>query len=517
MSGEPAGLVTPLDTFLAEQACLTAVERFSALHDSGVADHGGLDRGSRYYKDLIPLEKPRPGEQYGFEVDLDACTGCKACVTACHNLNGLDEGESWRAVGLLHGGTPVEPLQQSVTTACHHCVDPACLNGCPTRAFDKDPVTGIVSHREERCLGCGYCTWTCPYEVPRLNEARGVIRKCDMCQDRLAVGEAPGCVQACPNGAIRITTVDVAVLVAAAPGEALLPTAPPSSMTVPTTSYHSHWGMPGELLAADHLSVAPAEAHSPLAAMLVLTEVGIGSFVAGALFPGTVADWLRGGGLALAAAGAAVSLGHLGHPGRAWRALAGLRRSWLSREVAALGAFVALGALALALGGGTLTAAASVVGIITLVSSAMLYVVTGRPCWGARHTFARFGTTALVGALASALAAGAAPWTGWLLALAMVPNLGSEAAVFRHLGSPALTDLRRSAMILVGPLRSRTVWRLTLGLAGGVLLPVAVALGAGPTRLLALAAWALVVAGEVVERSQFFRAAAWTAMPGVLD
>ncbi|MCG3452784.1 4Fe-4S binding protein, partial [Escherichia coli] len=82
---------TPLDRWLAEQRSLTAVERFSQRHDEST---GALH--ATVWKDLVPLSAPRPGEQYRFEVDLDACTGCKACVSACHSLNGLDEGESFR-------------------------------------------------------------------------------------------------------------------------------------------------------------------------------------------------------------------------------------------------------------------------------------------------------------------------------------------------------------------------------------------------------------------------------------
>ena len=139
---------------------------------------------------------------------LDACTGCKACVTACHNLNGLDDDETWRDVGVLFGGTVLEPVQQTITTACHHCVDPACMNGCPVNAYDKNPVTGIVRHLDDQCIGCQYCTWKCPYDVPKYSKKRGIVRKCDMCSSRLAVGEAPACVQACPNEAISITLVN---------------------------------------------------------------------------------------------------------------------------------------------------------------------------------------------------------------------------------------------------------------------------------------------------------------------
>ena len=93
-------------------------------------------------------------------------------------------------------------MQQTVTTACHHCLDPACANGCPTLAYEKDQSTGIVHHLDDQCMGCRYCEMKCPYEAPKYNDNLGIIRKCDMCQSRLEINEAPACVQACPNEAI---------------------------------------------------------------------------------------------------------------------------------------------------------------------------------------------------------------------------------------------------------------------------------------------------------------------------
>ena len=95
---------TLIDDLLDEQRRLTAVERFAWKHDEG-----SLPSQEKYYRDLIPLNSPQPDEQYAFAVNLDTCTGCKACVSACHSLNGLDDGELWRSVGLLHGGTRREP------------------------------------------------------------------------------------------------------------------------------------------------------------------------------------------------------------------------------------------------------------------------------------------------------------------------------------------------------------------------------------------------------------------------
>ncbi len=180
-----------VEELLADQQNLTAVERFSRAHDEQ-----GFAPNARSYRDLIPLEAPRPGEQYAFEVELDKCSGCKACVTACHSLNGLDENETWRDVGLLVSAPskpwkPVPAIQQTVTTACHHCVDPACLNGCPVLAYEKDPVTGIVRHLDDQCIGCQYCVLKCPYDVPKYNARLGIVRKCDMCSSRLAAVKRP--------------------------------------------------------------------------------------------------------------------------------------------------------------------------------------------------------------------------------------------------------------------------------------------------------------------------------------
>src|SRR5688572_24234872 len=204
---------TLIDDLLAEQQELTAVEKFSRARDQH-AVRGEL------YRDLLPAAPPAPGQQYAFEVDLDKCTGCKACVSACHSLNGLDENETWRSVGLLVGDPAQDyrarrgaaAFQQNVTTACHHCVDPGCLNGCPVLAYDKDAITGIVRHLDDQCIGCQYCIFKCPYDVPKYSPARGIVRKCDMCFQRLVVGEAPACAQACPNEAIRITLVHKADL-----------------------------------------------------------------------------------------------------------------------------------------------------------------------------------------------------------------------------------------------------------------------------------------------------------------
>ena len=84
-----------LAQLLDEQQDLTAVEEFSLA-----CDYATISSPAARYQRLLPAAPPGPGQQYAFEVDLDRCSGCKACVTACHNLNGLDAAEAWRDVGM---------------------------------------------------------------------------------------------------------------------------------------------------------------------------------------------------------------------------------------------------------------------------------------------------------------------------------------------------------------------------------------------------------------------------------
>ncbi len=193
-----AGLLKEL---LEEGQDLSAVDVFSRWHDS----QPNVSHADRF-RHLIP-HTPMEGQQYAFEVDLDACSGCKACVIACHHRNGLEEDETWRRVGQLQSQEGL-PILQTITAACHHCAEPGCMQGCPVQAYVKEEATGIVRHLDDQCFGCQYCIMMCPYEVPQYRSDLGIVRKCDMCSQRLRQGEAPACVAGCPNQAIRITLVD---------------------------------------------------------------------------------------------------------------------------------------------------------------------------------------------------------------------------------------------------------------------------------------------------------------------
>lgn len=521
------GLAVPrlLDELLAEQRTLTAVDRFSRVH---------ADLEGRAYEERIPGTRPGEGQQYAFRVDLDACTGCKACVTACHSLNGLDAGETWREVGLLVGSGPDGPVQQTVTGACHHCEDPGCLSGCPVRAYEKDPDTGIVVHLDDQCIGCRYCTLTCPYDVPSYDATRGIVRKCDMCTGRLAAGEPPACVQGCPNGAITIAVVD-----RPGPGDVpdLLPglaDLPDGRITRPSTLYETRREGLALRPGADD-EPRPAPAHDPLAAMLVLVQASVGLVLFDLLVTPFDAEgsWARPArlGLALAAAGLglAASTAHLGRPLYAFRAFLGVRTSWMSREILVLGPYAGSLAAALAVAlwvpeyASAASAAALALGVVGGICSVMIYVVTRRPYWSPARSAGRFAGSALVlGTAGAALAALVAGGAGAVPLLA----LGAAAAALkvtlevldaRRVARLPVPALARSGRLLAGPLRPRLVLRVGLAAAGVVLALAAAAaapvLPAAAAAVAAVACAALLCA-ELVERHLYFTAEAGPGMPG---
>jgi Fe-S-cluster-containing dehydrogenase component/DMSO reductase anchor subunit len=560
-----------IEVLLTEQGDLTAVERFSQFHEHVVEPIQG-----RYYSALLPAEPPGPGQQYAFEVDLDRCSGCKACVAACHALNGLDESESFRDVGMLVNGGPGLPVLQHVTTACHHCLDPACLNACPVDAYEKDPVTGIVKHLDDQCFGCQYCTLACPYDVPKFHEGKGIVRKCDMCGDRLKTGEAPACVQACPHEAIRIRVVDRAAIIASAQANTFLPTAPAPDYTLPTTRFKSTRPLSDDLQPADYFRLEPEHAHVPLVIMLVLTQLAVGGYLmdfvvrlagmGGSINPAVHQPIC----LAIAFLGLAASTCHLGRPIYAFRALIGLGHSWLSREILTLGIFAHLALVYTALvmipalglssilyaipglgmmrpglewyqsrPGLQLALAALVVvsGIAGVISSVMVYHVVRRPFWRVEYSGTKFAGTSIVLGLASAVVA--LPWSAvvagalvldgprWeilhdlclVLMAAVAAKLVVDAFVLVHLRDAGLTPLRRSALLICGPLVRVSVLRLALGLLGGAVLPLLV-LAAGPKvpsaldAVLLTLAFVTLIGGELVERYVFFAAVVRPKMPG---
>lgn len=524
------------------RALTAAIERFSQKHDKGV-----FGPNQKKYEELIPKTAPGPGKQYAFEVDLDKCTGCKACVTACHSENGLDEDETWRSVGLIQGGTDGAAVLQHVTTACHHCADPACMNGCPTLAYTKDEATGVVKHLDDQCFGCQYCILKCPYDVPKYNKKRGIVHKCDMCVGRLQDGQAPACARACPNGAIRITVVETEDVRRNSRDYVAVADAPMSDYTYPTTKYKTTRAMPADIHAADRHAAQPEHSHLPLVFMLTLTQLSVGTFfyewiattffTAGEQSPALAAAALAVGLIALGS-----SILHLGRPQLFYRAVLGVRKSWLSREIIAFAAFAhaavlyAVCLLVPAVGDtagqvvppALLSPVVILFGLGGVFASVMVYRDTRRPFWDHPLTNVKFFTTMVLLGSAAALvfhflsgATDAAAVTGLCLTVtaAATVKLAAESAVMWWPPYAGQEMIGRTAEILSGPLNAYWKWRWVFGVAGGIVLPLLLAAAAGRSGpavegLFTAGIFGCCLAGELLGRYLFFRAVVPFRMPG---
>jgi DMSO reductase anchor subunit len=401
---------------------------------------------------------------------------------------------------------------------------------------------------------------TCPYEVPQYSVKKGIVRKCDMCAGRLAAAEAPACVQACPNAAIAIRLVDQEAVLEDAQGDAFLPGVPSPGITIPTTNYKTAQVFPRNMLPADFYTVRPAHQHLSLVLMLVLTQLSVGAFCLNQMLPlwlseatlRTLRPFHSLFALLLGVLAMAASTAHLGRPLYAWRAVLGLRTSWLSREILAFGVFAGLTALyaGALFAFESLPAAAqhyveslgrvsALAGVGAVFCSVMLYHVTRRKWWNGGRTGCKFGLTGaglgwattvcstfLVAAvrgdpLGAELVAFGHTGANGLLLLTLI-KLGSEASVFCHLRDRQQGDLKRTALLLWGELRPLTCYRFVLGMVGGIVLPMACLTALAPSQAgLALAAslvsLACLFSGEMLERMTFFTALSAPRMPGGLQ
>lgn len=285
----------------------------------------------------------------GFTFDHNKCIVCGACVDACNKAY----GGNWRALPTFE----TEGAKTALSISCNHCDNPVCLSSCPANAITKDK-NGIVKINSEKCIGCGYCQWACPYEALHFSKD-GTMSKCHLCFDRLGKG-LPYCVEACPTGALTFGWLkepdgNVSYLA-------------PASITKP------------------RLKVIPPHVQikaTPIKRKAEKNSIGLISFTLGSELALTYTlfklPFFQIISLVLLASTLILSLGHARVSAKALRVVLNLSTSWLSREVL----FGGLSILALLFNIIIRDAYFIVLPLLalTVISSIMIYVLPSRPSW----------------------------------------------------------------------------------------------------------------------------------------
>lgn len=189
------------------------ISRRAAL--KGLLTAGAVATGTGRAQAALPPKQPA-ADAIGLLYDSTRCVGCRACVAACREANGLTpaptrlNGAAYDAPSDLDARTKTiirlyaaGGAREYVKNQCMHCVDPACVSVCMFSALHKT-AGGVVAYDADSCIGCRYCEVACPFNVPKFEWASATpkIVKCELCRHRLAEGKEPACTDVCPRQAV---------------------------------------------------------------------------------------------------------------------------------------------------------------------------------------------------------------------------------------------------------------------------------------------------------------------------
>ena len=183
-----------------------------------------------------PASATAARKQWGMIIDTKKCAkeqGCTRCIEACNSTHNIPSFQNpahqieWIWEEPFQDLFPSDQTQyldnarkeEPTPVLCNHCDDPPCVRVCPTGATWKRKEDGIVMMDWHRCIGCRYCMAACPYGSRSFNwvdprphikaltgdfptRTKGVVEKCTFCSERLAKGQMPACVEACPEKAL---------------------------------------------------------------------------------------------------------------------------------------------------------------------------------------------------------------------------------------------------------------------------------------------------------------------------
>ncbi|MGC9470984.1 MAG: 4Fe-4S dicluster domain-containing protein [Bacteroidales bacterium] len=144
--------------------------------------------------------------RYAMAIDTKKCVGCSDCVVACQTENNVPIGycRDW-VVESVAGTYPLVELEIR-SERCNHCDNAPCVRCCPTGA-SHIVEGGVVMVTPDKCIGCGACIQSCPYDA-RYSHPVGYVDKCTFCYHRLVKGGRPACVEVCPTRCMYFGDLD---------------------------------------------------------------------------------------------------------------------------------------------------------------------------------------------------------------------------------------------------------------------------------------------------------------------
>jgi anaerobic dimethyl sulfoxide reductase subunit B (iron-sulfur subunit) len=290
--------------------------------------------------------------QYAFYFDSKACSGCKACQIACKDKHNLEQSRSWRNVYEIVGGSweqagdtwITDVFAYHLSVACNHCENPICAEVCPGQVISKRN-DGIVLLDVDNCLGCGYCSWACPYSALDYDDAAGCMTKCTFCVDRIDAGLPPECVAACPMRVLDYGShLELTARYGSTNGSYPLPEPELTEPQLLVTPHEAAQQTPQETTEVEP-NIQQDMKEWPLILFTLLSQLAAGAFLVLVTLDTffnqptmlTSNQWLSKqavfGITIVMITSMLISFLHLGTPQKAYHAISNLKTSWLSREV----------------------------------------------------------------------------------------------------------------------------------------------------------------------------------------
>jgi Fe-S-cluster-containing dehydrogenase component/DMSO reductase anchor subunit len=328
----------------------------------------------------------------GFIFDYSKCVGCHACIVACYNENKTNPPIAWRQVNSLNQNKIPLSGFLNLSIACNHCIDAPCIKACPASAYLRDDQTGAVIHQPLKCIGCKYCTWACPYDAPKYNLKRGVVEKCNLCNQLIIKGLKPACAHQCPTGALSFGPIEIIDQTI--------------SIGIPLTKYQPRIITLGsyvlnKITEMDKDISGLTNSEKPLAVEKVDGKIHVFEEWPLVLFTyifaflsGWVISFKDGDSsiqkyifISLGIFAFVLSAFHLGKPLRAARSILNLKTSWLSREILLSGLFIFTSVIYLFFYHSLYFLIANLlIGLLLLFSIEMVYSVTKKKYHAPLHS-----------------------------------------------------------------------------------------------------------------------------------